>query len=551
MSAIVAQVCLYGSLPAGFAYLTAPPGLVHVISTKGGWDASERRPSGALRSISVAIEQAKESLRVLGADRGDVLVFFPGGEHVSRSPLYEYQPVSSMQLEPAARDLITAKTIERAARSIAEANRDPHREEWHEGYVEWHRPLPSGERRPVAIFRDALVWVAPEGAEKGAWGIARAFARLTRQIQVGGRWFDLPRVYMRQEAIADAVPPPERSSRPEHAPFPLLIDALRSTASRGNALELIAGGSRQRMRIESVANERGAGALTFYVLVRGVMECDGERVELMIPTEHDARGMPVHGAELRWSPTRRLGIDARSIRFVSPAPPKPPKARRGRKAANEPARERDTAPNNPAEVDSERWDRRGVVWHRPSLTGASTRIALRHGDLVWASFGGSSARARGTWGRIQGFSPARRKVKVGEQLFELPLIYTYEEAIARGMPKPPSEASAEAEGSARSPFLELVGQLRSPAARGRTLELVSSDHTPHTMRIRRVEHDVHALHVLGTIKKSEAKLTLRTDTDAQGAPKWDAELRKGSRTYRVDPRRVRIAPKRSEVGDTP
>lgn len=535
MSAVVAQVCLYGAPPAGFAYLTAPPGLVHAITSKGGWDATDQRPSGELRSISLAIEQAKGSLRALGVDRGDVLVFFPGGEHVARSPLYEYQPLSSMHLEPAPRDVVTAKTIERAARAIAQAKRDPHREEWREGYVEWHRPLPSGERRPVAIFRDALVWVAPEGSERGAWGIARAFSKPTRQVQVGARWFE------------DGVAPPEGGAKAEHAPFPLLIDALRSPASRGKTLELSAGGARQRVQIEGVSNERGAGAIAFYVLVRGVMERDGARVELMIPTEHDARGGPAHGAELRWSPTRRLGLDARAIRFVPPASPKPPKARRGRKAPSEPA----PSAASTATRDEERWDRYGVVWHRPSDTGDSTRVELRHGDLVWASFGMSSARARGRWGRVQGLSPARREVRLGAQWFGLPLIYTYDEAMARGVP-PPAEAPGPAAGApARTPFLELVEQLRSPDARGRTLEVVSTDHTPHTMRVWKVEHDVSALRVSGTIKKTESRLTIWTDTDARGTPKSYAQLQRGSRGYRVDPRRVRFAAARAPAGGAP
>ena len=185
------------------------------------------------------------------------------------------------------------------------------------------------------------------------------------------------------------------------------------------------------------------------------------------------------------------------------------------------------------------WKQNRVVWYRPVDHGnARRRVELNRGDLVWASFGASSARKTGVWGRVSGLSHARQKVKVREAWYELPLVYTYDEAIESGVTPPDDERET---GPADAPFVQLVAGLRAPNARGRILELVSTDATPHSLRIRRIQQGVRELVVSGTIKRSEAKLTIRTQTDAAGRPKYDAQLQRGSRAYRVDPRRIHFA----------
>lgn len=550
----VAQICLYGSAGSGFAYLTLRADTSRIV-TKGGWNREETQPSAELRSLTETVEAAKDSLRVFGIKRGEAVVFFPGGEHCARTPIDAFQAVGHMRIESAPVTVVTAQSIERAAREIATAkaeDAEQYSEEWFANSVAWYRrATPDGEPAPVTIIRGNLVWVSTGAGAEGRWGIAQDFSRGTRQVQVSGEWIDLPRVFMRQEAIANGIAAPARADEPGHTPHALLIDALRARVARGKTLELVsADGVHHRMRVVAASNDLGPGSIGV-VHVSGTI--DGETAQLVIPADYELTGEPIHPAELRSGPSRRIAVDPRTVRFVAPEAPRRGALGRASRARTAPRNDapRNDAPRNEADPRAESWDRRGVVWHRPSLTGAASRIELHHGDLVWASFGGSSARARGVWGRIQGFAPARRKVKVGEQWFDLPLIYTYDESMARGMPPPPSAPGPKPEGFARTPFEELVQQLRSPDARGRTLKIVSTDHTPHAMRIRRIEHDVRTIHVSGTILKSEARLTLRTDTDARGAPKWDAELRKGSRSYRVDPRRVQLVAKRAAARGTP
>jgi hypothetical protein len=573
-----AQICLYGTPASGFAYLTMREGLAHAIESKGGWNGAESAPSGALRSISQTIELAKASLRDRGVGRGDAIVFFPGGEHCARTRLEEYQPVATMQLEAAPPVVITPKTIERAARAIANGKRDPSRQEWHEGYVEWQRPIGEGEHRPVAIFRGNLVWVSPGEGSEGGWGIVQAFSKPLREIQVGRRWFPLARVLSRQEAIAQSVPPPAHTSAIEHAPFVLVLDALRARrVSIGKTLELVtAHGVTLHLPVLHVSDDRGAGPITSMITVGSTLE--GARVELVIPTDVDHTGAPLHRAELRWNARERVDVLPTSIRFVSeaaaPAPAARSRAARSKGTRSKHARSKDVrlkdatkreattkeAPEHEEPAHSRKpdeWERHRVRWYR-SVTAADgdvghVLVELRKGDLVWASFGYGSKdfRTKGTWGRIEGFSRARGMIRVGRLWHKLPLVYTREEAIARGV-EPPAEPASPKIGKLDTPFSELIYQLRT-RGRGRALEIVSTDHTPHTMQVSRVETDATKILVDGTIKQSESRLAIHTETDAQGFPRYLADLRKGSRSYRVDPRRVHLArePKPADAGGAP
>ena len=111
----VAQVCLYGTQATGYAYLASLPGQ-SAIAAKGGWNADETRPTGRFRSLTAIIQRAKDDLHLLGVRRGDVVVFFPGGETCARTLLEEYEPVGDMRVERAPVMVVSAEAIERAAK---------------------------------------------------------------------------------------------------------------------------------------------------------------------------------------------------------------------------------------------------------------------------------------------------------------------------------------------------------------------------------------------------------------------------------------------------
>ncbi len=319
----VAQICLYGTPGTGFTYLTARQGLARPIATRGGWDRDERAPSGEFRSLTDIVQAAKASLRALGVERGDVLVCFPGGEHCARTPIDIYQTVGSMRIEPARAVLITAKTIERAAAVIAQARYDErHDAKWTERSLEWYRELSTGERRLVSIIQGNLVFVVSGRWRKdgrlrieGRWGKANKIWPSKREIQVGQKWFGPERVWMRQEAIASGVAAPKRRDKPEHSPFALLVEALRSRVALEKQLEFTAAdGARRELSIGKVGDEYGPRSSTLVVVI-GTIE--GGRAELVIHPEYDRKGAPLHPAELRWTKLDRLAVDPRSIRFCA------------------------------------------------------------------------------------------------------------------------------------------------------------------------------------------------------------------------------------------
>lgn len=436
MNAAVAQVCLYGTRDVGFAYLASGPELSSPIGAKGGWNPDETRPSGHYLSLTEIIDKAKADLRALGIRSGEVLVFFPGGERCARTPVDEAEAVGGMKLEPAPVVVVTAAAIENAADAIATSTTTPPalatirdeapgaaweryerekaasrgRARWRNDRVAWFRPDETGALRAVELRRGDPVWATygPSSIARGQWGLVEALSYEKSAVMVGGRWFDLALVYTRAEATAHGVPAPDAKTP--------------------------------------------AG--------RAIREID------------------------------RFAVN---------------------------------------------WQPNYVSWYRPNREGELSFVNLIRGDLVWASFGGSRATA-GTWGRVQGFSKARGKVEVGGQWFDLPLVFMRQEAIAIGV-TPPAEEDAPPEASA---FALLVASLRSRVSYGRILEIVSTDATPHAMRITRTSSGIGPLTVYGRIKESEATLVIPVGHDEHGNPTHQATLRKGSRSYRVDPRRIRF-----------
>lgn len=114
--AAVAQVCLYGTRETGFAYLASRPELSAPIVAKGGWNADETRPTGRYRSLTEVIAGAKLDLVELGITRGEVIVFFPGGERCARTRVDAFEAVSDMAIEPAPLFVVSADAIASAAR---------------------------------------------------------------------------------------------------------------------------------------------------------------------------------------------------------------------------------------------------------------------------------------------------------------------------------------------------------------------------------------------------------------------------------------------------
>lgn len=112
----VAQVCLYGTRETGFAYLASRPELSAPIVAKGGWNEDETRPAGRYRSLTEVIAGAKLDLVELGIPRGEVIVFFPGGERCARTRVDAFEAVSDMAIEPAPLFAVSVDAIASAAR---------------------------------------------------------------------------------------------------------------------------------------------------------------------------------------------------------------------------------------------------------------------------------------------------------------------------------------------------------------------------------------------------------------------------------------------------
>lgn len=122
MPSPVAQVCLYGSRETGYAYLASGPALSSPILAQGGWSAAdESRPSGEHRTLTEVIARAKADLRAHGIHRGELLVCFPGGAQCARTRVEAFESVGKMSLEPAPVVVLTADTIENAARQVAKS----------------------------------------------------------------------------------------------------------------------------------------------------------------------------------------------------------------------------------------------------------------------------------------------------------------------------------------------------------------------------------------------------------------------------------------------
>ncbi|MEQ9650360.1 MAG: DUF3560 domain-containing protein [Sandaracinaceae bacterium] len=194
------------------------------------------------------------------------------------------------------------------------------------------------------------------------------------------------------------------------------------------------------------------------------------------------------------------------------------------------------APAASAEARGEEaWERDRVVWFRPVDKGhAMRRVELRRGETAWVTLGRSATgERRGFWASVNGLSKARRQLKMNTQWVDLPFVFSRTEMEGEVVPPPPEgEASAEAGG----PFTALLEALRTGKARA--LTIVSTDATPHRMRVARVESRPGALVAEGKVKRSKATLTIWTEVDDEGRPTKYARLERGSRGYRVDARRI-------------
>lgn len=193
------------------------------------------------------------------------------------------------------------------------------------------------------------------------------------------------------------------------------------------------------------------------------------------------------------------------------------------------------APIASAEAGGEEvWERDRVVWFRPVDQGhVMRRVELRRGETAWVTLGRSSTgERRGFWASVNGLSKVRRQLKMNTQWVDLPLVFSRREVEGEDVPPPP-EGEASAEGG---PFTALLDALRTGKARA--LTIVSTDATPHRMRVARVESRPGAVMAEGKIKRSKATLTIPTEVDDEGRPTKCARLERGSRSYRVDARRV-------------
>lgn len=194
------------------------------------------------------------------------------------------------------------------------------------------------------------------------------------------------------------------------------------------------------------------------------------------------------------------------------------------------------APIASAEAGGEEvWERDRVVWFRPVDQGhVMRRVELRRGETAWVTLGRSSTgERRGFWASVNGLSKVRRQLKMNTQWVDLPLVFSRTELEGEEVPPPP-EGEASAEG--RGPFTVLLEALRMGKARA--LTIVSTDATPHRMRVARVESRPGVLVAEGKVKRSKATLTIWTEVDDEGRPMKYGRLERGSRSYRVDARRI-------------
>ena len=193
------------------------------------------------------------------------------------------------------------------------------------------------------------------------------------------------------------------------------------------------------------------------------------------------------------------------------------------------------APAASAETEAEEvWERHRVVWFRPVDRGhAMRRVELRRGETAWVTLGRSpTGERRGFWASVNGLSKARRQLKMDGQWVDLPLVFSRAEMKGEDVPPMPGgDAPAES-----GPFTALLEALRTGKARA--LTIVSTDATPHRMRVARVESRPGVVVAEGKIKRSKATLTIPTEVDDKGRPTKYARLERGSRSYRVDARRI-------------
>jgi hypothetical protein len=114
----IAEVCLYGTRSSGYAYLAAIPGPPLRIVARGGWDRSELQPDRRFTDLTTCVGAAKDALRKTGVHQGAVIVFFPGGEQCSVSPIEAFEAVGDMKLAPAPMIAVSADAIAHAVNTI-------------------------------------------------------------------------------------------------------------------------------------------------------------------------------------------------------------------------------------------------------------------------------------------------------------------------------------------------------------------------------------------------------------------------------------------------
>jgi len=218
---------------------------------------------------------------------------------------------------------------------------------------------------------------------------------------------------------------------------------------------------------------------------------------------------------------KTLGVPRRYV-LESPLPDLPEPAT--------PAPASEQAPRGRSSLEV--WERDRVVWFRSIDAGEDERrVELRRGETAWVSLGGRAGELRGFWASVNGISKAKRQLRMNEQWIDLPFVYTREEMAGESIPAPPG-----GEPPAGGAFAELLEGLRT--RRIRTLRLASTDSTPHEMKVARVQSRPGVVVAEGKIKRSKAKLTIHTEVDARGRPAKYADLQRGSRHYRVEPKRI-------------
>lgn len=101
----VADICLYGTSPAGAGWLAKPVN-GNVVGD------SKLRPE---RTFTTALWQAAEALRSAGVTAGEVAIYAPGGTLMAYAPVTRVPTFGDLKWQPAIMIEISVETIKAAA----------------------------------------------------------------------------------------------------------------------------------------------------------------------------------------------------------------------------------------------------------------------------------------------------------------------------------------------------------------------------------------------------------------------------------------------------